>query len=112
VDPLAITDPLLARLPTTSRLPFMPGHLLRPLPEGYLESLARGENRIRDPEIAAYYESLRIVTQGPLFTRRRWREILAHNVTGSRRYPGPVRVGLPWGITFDPPPSGRRRARE
>jgi arabinofuranosyltransferase len=97
VDPLAITDPLLARLPTTVRVRFVPGHLVRPMPEGYLESLARGENRIRDPQIAAYYESLRVVTQGPLFTRRRWEEILAHNLTGRRRYGGPARAGWPWG---------------
>jgi arabinofuranosyltransferase len=112
VDRLAITDPLLARLPTTSRVGFVPGHLVRPLPEGYLESLARGENRIQGPEIAAYYESLRVVTQGPLFTRRRWEEILAHNVTGRRRYGGPVSVGWPWGAGAGPAPDGEQRSRE
>jgi arabinofuranosyltransferase len=98
VDRLAITDPLLARQPTASRVRFVPGHLARRLPEGYLESLARGENRIRDPGLAAYYQSLRALTQGPLFTRRRWEEILAHNLTGERRYPGPPQVGWPWAI--------------
>jgi arabinofuranosyltransferase len=103
LDRVAITDPLLARLPTSSSGPFLPGHLLRPLPEGYLESVVEGENRIRDPQIAAYYEKLRVVTQGPLFTRERWGAIFALNFTRERRYPGPVRPGVPFR-------SGRRAA--
>ena len=105
VDPLAITDPLLARLPTSSPGPFMPGHLMRPLPEGYLESLVTGENRIRDPGIAAYYEKLRVVTQGPLFTRERWHAILALNFTAEGRYAGPALRGVPFYI---PPPKPAR----
>jgi hypothetical protein len=49
-----------------------------------------------------------VVTRGPLFTRRRWEEILAHNVTGSRRYGDPVRVGWPWGAGAGPTPDAER----
>lgn len=73
VDPLALTDPLLARLPV--RDPgggWRVGHYPRNLPCGYLESLASGENLIQDPDLAGYYEDLRLVVSGPLLSSRRF----------------------------------------
>jgi len=78
VDPMALGDPLLARLPAepTWRI----GHFQRKVPEGYVESIRAGQNRIVDPDIALKYEELKTITQGPLWTRRRWREIAALNL--------------------------------
>jgi len=79
VDRYGITDPLLARLPAYVTGPWVerdtrnwrPGHGWRPLPEGYLESLERGVNRIADPDLARYYAVIRLVTRGELWSWRR-----------------------------------------
>jgi arabinofuranosyltransferase len=70
VDWYALTDPLLARLPSTR--PWRVGHFRRGLPDGYIESLRSGDIRIRDPRLAEYYRALVVITRGPLFTRERW----------------------------------------
>jgi arabinofuranosyltransferase len=77
IDPLGLGDPLLARLPATPR--WRIGHYQRTLPAGYVESVRTGSNRLEDPRLAAYYDVIREVTRGPLFTRRRWKAILELN---------------------------------
>ncbi len=69
VDIYALTDPLLARLPAipNSRT----GHYLRDIPAGYLESLESNTNRIADPDLAVYYDRLRLAVSGPLWDRER-----------------------------------------
>jgi arabinofuranosyltransferase len=79
VDDFALTDPLLARLPAVPTLS-RPGHLSRTLPRGYGESLASGENRIRDPRLARFYDQLRLVTRGPLWSAERLSAVLALNL--------------------------------
>jgi len=79
VDWHGLTDPLLARLPAIVTGPYVadeptnwrPGHGWRPIPEGYLESLRDGVNRIEDPDLARYYEAIRTVTRGELWDRER-----------------------------------------
>ena len=88
VDRHGLADPLLARLPAIAlaRRPdrqgktWRPGHGLRPVPEGYLETLETGVNRIRDPRLARYYEALRTVTRGDLWDSGRWRTALELNL--------------------------------
>jgi arabinofuranosyltransferase len=75
VDPMALTDPLLARLPAKRSVHWRPGHFSRQIPEGYLETLESGENRITDENLARYYEHLAAVTRGPLFDLGRLGEI-------------------------------------
>jgi arabinofuranosyltransferase len=88
VDYNGLGDPLLSKLPMRRPDPAMQsmipqlrdeewraGHYLRFLPRGYLASLASGENRIADPDLAAYYDVLRLVTRGPLFSPQRLRAI-------------------------------------
>jgi arabinofuranosyltransferase len=82
VDFFALGDPLLARLPSRGR--WRIGHYRRSVPRGYSESIRTGRNVIRDPELAMKYEQLKIITQDPLWTRRRWEAIIAMN-TGSQR---------------------------
>jgi arabinofuranosyltransferase len=69
VDPFALSDPLLSRLPAIrgSRT----GHYLRDIPAGYLESLESQRNRIADPDLAAFYDRLRVAVAGPLWNRSR-----------------------------------------
>ncbi|MBL8733139.1 MAG: hypothetical protein JNN13_12280 [Planctomycetes bacterium] len=66
-----LCDALLARLPAKDPAHWRIGHVLRRVPEGYFESLASGENRIRHPGLHRYYEALRLATQAPLFARER-----------------------------------------
>jgi arabinofuranosyltransferase len=79
IDVHALTDPLLARLPCECAGDWRIGHFRRAVPDGYVESIATGENRLSDPQLAAYYGALRWVVSAPLFERRRWRAIAAIN---------------------------------
>jgi len=76
VDLFALTDPLLARIP------FEPdgsnwriGHFYRPLPDGYVDTVRTGTNRIKDKCIAPFYDRLRRVTEGPIFSWTRIKDI-------------------------------------
>jgi arabinofuranosyltransferase len=77
VDVLALGDALLARLPAKPR--WRIGHFERPVPAGYVETIETGRNRIEDTTIAMLYERVKAVTQDPLWSRRRWRAIVALN---------------------------------
>ena len=79
VDLLGLADPLLARLPPTSRN-WRIGHYGRTVPEGYLETLASGESRIENGDLAAYYDRLAFVIRGQLFDPDRWVEIAKLNL--------------------------------
>ena len=78
VDLMALTDPLLARQPAIR--PWRIGHFERRMPDGYLESIRSGNNQVADFTIARQYEQLKLVTQGPIWSRRRWRAIRRLNL--------------------------------
>ena len=86
VDRNALSDPLLARLPVSPRLyfEFYAGHYFRDIPAGYLESLTSGTNQIADPELHDYYERLRSVVSGPVFSAARFRSIWYLNAGAGR----------------------------
>jgi arabinofuranosyltransferase len=86
IDPHGVTDPLLARLSIPVAGRFRPGHVFRPLPEGYVESLAEGRNLVADPSLAAFHGNLRTIVSGPLWTRERWRAIWRMNFTSDARF--------------------------
>ena len=75
LDQFGLTDPLLARLPLQDGRHnwenWAPGHAGRPVPDGYVESLRSGENRVENPALHRYYEALRVITRAPLFSRER-----------------------------------------
>jgi arabinofuranosyltransferase len=71
LDQLALADPLLARLPARQDRPWRIGHFERVIPDGYLETLASGENVLVDRRLASYYDHIRTVVRGPLFGRER-----------------------------------------
>jgi arabinofuranosyltransferase len=106
IDPLALADPLLARLPVAPGTTWRIGHFERPLPEGYEETLKACVGRLfphgviqpptgsclpfwdevnhfHDPRIARAYRELILITQGPLTDRARLAAILRWNVGGS-----------------------------
>lgn len=83
IDPLAIADGFLSRLP--SKRPAYPGHYERALPDGYVETLTSGKNSLRDPALAELYDQMRLLGQAPLLEPARWRAIWAMNTGGDRR---------------------------
>jgi arabinofuranosyltransferase len=90
IDPQAITDPLLARLPIPDLAKgFVPGHFSRPVPEGLLESYSEKRNMLKDPKLRNYYEKLLIVTRGPIFSMIRLKYIFELNLPWNRRYTHP-----------------------
>ncbi len=90
IDPQIITDPLLVRLPNPDfSRGFIPGHFTKPAPAGLLESHALGRNCIRDAGLRPYYERIRTVTRGKLFTKERIMNIFELNCTGARKYAKP-----------------------
>ena len=82
VDESALADPLLSKLPTRDLRHWRIGHFVRAIPCGYLESLERDRNAIRDPGLARFYAALRRVTRGPLLGWERLREIARLNTGG------------------------------
>ena len=86
VDRNALSDPLLARLPVSPQLyfEFYSGHFFRDIPEGYLQSIESGQNRIADPMLHAYYDRLRRVLHDPLFGSARLRAIWYLNAGSGR----------------------------
>ncbi len=74
VDPL-LCDPLLMRLPTWNLKDWRIGHFERRLPNGYLLSVAIGQNRITHAGLARGYEDIRLITRGKLLDPNRLRAI-------------------------------------
>jgi arabinofuranosyltransferase len=77
IDPLALADPLLARLPADPSATHRVGHYLRDVPAGYYNTLYQGKNKIVDADLARYYDAITLVTRAPIFSAERWRAIAA-----------------------------------
>ena len=88
IDSNALSDPFLARLPASPRLyfEFYAGHFFRDIPPGYIESVSTDRNLIEDPMLHDFYDRVRRVTRGPLFSAERLRDILAMNVGRYRNF--------------------------
>jgi arabinofuranosyltransferase len=78
VDRHGLCDPLLARLPALT--PWRIGHYERELPPGYLEGWRAGTNALADPALHTYYERIRRVTQGPVWSAGRWLDVIQINL--------------------------------
>jgi arabinofuranosyltransferase len=72
IDDYALADALLARLPVRNPATWRVGHIEHIIPEGYLETLSSGRNRIKDENLAAYYDRLTLVTRGELWSLPRF----------------------------------------
>lgn len=77
IDPLALTDPLLSRLPCKK---WRIGHFERTLPTNYRKSVAENRNLLTDPAIKHYYDAIRSITRGPIFSLQRFRDIVWVNL--------------------------------
>jgi arabinofuranosyltransferase len=86
VDPLAITDSFLSRLP--SKKPAYPGHYERAFPAGYLETITTGKNQLNDPVLKAMYDQTQLLSRAPLFDAARWQAIWRLNSGGTRALVG------------------------
>jgi arabinofuranosyltransferase len=84
IDPNALADPLLARLPMMPHA-WRIGHFMRELPAGYQESIAQNANLLTDPQLHARYERIRRITRAPLLDRQRLRDIAVENLGFLRR---------------------------
>jgi len=79
VEPWALPDPLLARLPAIYTSNWRIGHFSRFIPAGYIDTLKTGKNVIKDESLATYYDRIQLITRGPLFSSARWRAICTMN---------------------------------
>jgi arabinofuranosyltransferase len=73
-------DPLMARIPFSLRREWRQGHLMKPIPEGYQKTLETGKNHIADPNIAAFYDHLSLITRGELWSWNRAKTIVKMNL--------------------------------
>jgi len=80
IDELALTDPLLARLPASKSQNFHAGHFRRDIPNGYPYAIDTGDTSRMNPALAKYYEKLRLITSGNLFDPERLKTILYFNL--------------------------------
>jgi arabinofuranosyltransferase len=88
LDLANLTDALLAHVEYKHwphRKVWRVAHYGRPVPPGYLDTLRTGKNLIADPKLREYYDKLRVVIRGPLFTADRFRLIWELN-TGKYSY--------------------------
>lgn len=111
VDIFGLGDPLLARLPSRRDQPWRIGHFKRLLPAGYFETYLYGPNLIADPELARYYDKLKIVISSDLLAAERWSAIWQIN-TGHYdhlidaeiyRHPSPAEIGRSENATMSNP---------
>lgn len=79
VDGYGLSNPLLARLPIDNTR-WRIGHFLRHHPAGYWQSLVDDENKVVDSGLSLYYDKLKSIVRGSLFTRERLTNILKMNL--------------------------------
>lgn len=73
-------DPLMARIPNKYNKNWKQGHLFKPEIPGYRETLISGVNVIQDPDIALYYDKIRIITRGEIWSKERMKTIVNMNL--------------------------------
>jgi len=80
IDPFALADPLLARLPAAP-IPWRIGHFGRYLPAGYEDSVRSDRAVIADKNLNTYYKKLKLITQSEdVFSYERLKTILLFNL--------------------------------
>ena len=99
IDVCGLADPLLARLPARRDREWRIGHFEREIPMGYLDSIRTQKNEIIDPATRNYYEAIKLVTQGPLFSWERMKMIWQLNFN---HIPKPNPYFYQFGFYFQP----------
>jgi arabinofuranosyltransferase len=77
IDNMALTDPLLARLPITDPAYWRIGHFYRATPVGYWQAIKTGDSSAMGPELAPKWERLRLITSGNLWDMNRLKAIVS-----------------------------------
>ena len=111
VDFHALTDPLLCRLPTAMDIKWRMGHFRRGIPDGYIETQEAGVNHIRDPYIAAFYDSLSFAVKGPLWEADRIKAAVKLSFGGYDyllELAAPVLIRVEYQMVSSPVPEGVR----
>ena len=85
IDPFALSEPLLARMPVPDYRKGRVGHYKRNFPQGYLASISAERNLIVSENLSKYYDELCVITQGELFGKKRLVNIWKIN-TGQFKY--------------------------
>lgn len=80
IDYLALGDPLLSKLPSTSKTLYRIGHIDREIPEGYIKSIYYKENMIEDENLKKYYDVLKIITQDKILSAKRFKTIIKYHL--------------------------------
>lgn len=96
IDGLALTEPLLARLPVEiSETGFGVAHIWHDFPDGLILSYQKNQNLLTDKALAKYYDKVLMITRGDLFTWQRWEYIWQLNTT-ERKYKKEYLKGEKW----------------
>lgn len=80
LDFYSLGDPLLSKLTVIDRKNWRVGHYTRALPDGYVESIQSGKNAIKDPRVHELYRVIKILTQDPIWSVERFKEIAKMNL--------------------------------
>ncbi len=86
VDRQGLSDPLIGKLPIPTPTKWRIGHFNRVIPEGYIESVRNSDNRIEDVNLARYYDAIRTVARGDLFSWERLKSIISLNTGQYDKY--------------------------
>ncbi|MFZ5979692.1 MAG: hypothetical protein ACOYVF_03590, partial [Candidatus Zixiibacteriota bacterium] len=110
IDFYALTEPLLARLPAMKHYEWRIGHFKRVLPQGYEETVRTGENHLTDTSLTRYYEKIKIITRGDIFSFNRFKEIIKFNLGCynylRENYLHPPRIEVAYAAINTPKPRG------
>jgi len=79
IDMLGLGDPLIARLPANRTQGFYIGHFRRKIPEGYIYAVDTGDTSRMHPGLEIYYQRLRLLTAGDIWSFQRLLTIVFFN---------------------------------
>lgn len=81
LDCYGLADPLLSKLPIINHTGngWRIGHFERTVPAGYPETIQTGVNQIQDLRIAKLYDVIKVITQGPVWSLDRFKQIFLIN---------------------------------
>ncbi len=83
IDRNALADAFLARLPPAPG--WRVAHYERDVPDGYLESRRQNQNLLADPSLRSLYDRVQMLSQADLWSRARFRVVLASMWPGGAR---------------------------
>ncbi len=80
VERHGLSDFMLARMPYCWTRKWRPGHLVRPIPDGYIKSIEQNENLLTDEKLSKFYDVSRSIVAGDLFSIKRFKNIILTQV--------------------------------